>query len=47
MGFGVDDDVKTTDHVAVRVLQLDWLPTRVEGVWAKGIARFGFGIVLK
>ncbi len=47
MGLGGGVDIGITKKVAVRVLQLDWVPTRFEGAWLNGIGRAGFGIVLK
>jgi hypothetical protein len=48
MAYGGGVDVNTSnDRVAIRVVQFDWAPTRIDGLWVKNIVRFGFGIVFK
>ncbi|NWG12870.1 MAG: hypothetical protein HXY20_04960 [Acidobacteria bacterium] len=47
MGFGGGVDVNAGSRIAVRVIQFDWLPSRVEGEWSKSEFRVGFGIVIK
>ena len=52
MGYGGGVDINASEKIAVRIVQFDWLPTRVpDGVggseWQKNIIRFGFGIVFK
>jgi hypothetical protein len=45
MGYGGGVDVKINDRVAFRVFQVDYMPTRFEGVWQKSNVRLGVGIV--
>jgi len=51
LGIGGGFDYVATERISIRVLQLDWLPTRFsqDGVsdWKNNIVRFGFGIVFK
>ena len=54
MGYGGGIDVNATDKIAIRIIQFDWLPTRVDSSgtsggkeWLNNIMRFGFGIVFK
>jgi hypothetical protein len=47
VGIGGGIDVNASDRIAVRVFQLDWLPSRFEGGWQKRNARVGFGLVFK
>lgn len=45
VGGGLDVDV--AGHVAIRIIQFDWLPAHVQGTWQNDAIRLGFGIVLK
>jgi hypothetical protein len=47
MGFGGGVDVNAGRRIAVRVIQFDWLPNRIEGDWSSSEFRVGFGIVIK
>jgi hypothetical protein len=51
LGFGGGLDYSATDRVNIRIVQVDWLPTRFsEGgasAWQKKNVRFGFGVVFK
>lgn len=47
MAYGGGLDVAAGDNLAVRVVQFDWTPTKVSGVWSKNSLRFGFGLVWK
>ena len=40
-------DVNLSDHVALRLVQFDWIPIRPEGEWFRNVVRVGFGIVFK
>lgn len=44
MGIGGGVDVKVSDHLAFRVMQVDYLPTRIGEVWEHNF-RLGVGIV--
>jgi len=44
MGMGGGVDVKVSDHVAFRVMQVDYLPTHILGAWQHHF-RLGVGIV--
>lgn len=46
MGFGGGLDVNAGKHVAIRVLQFDYLPVREAGVWSHS-TRLAFGLVIK
>jgi hypothetical protein len=45
MGFGGGVDMVANDKMSVRLVQFDWLPTHVGGVWDKNTIRVGFGLV--
>ena len=47
LGFGGGIDVKTGDKVSLRLIQVDWLPSKNSGVWTKEVTRYGFGFVYK
>jgi hypothetical protein len=47
MGFGGGVDRVANDKMSVRLVQFDWLPTRIGGVWDKNTIRFGFGLVFR
>jgi len=47
MAIGGGLDVNVSDHLALRVIQFDWVPIRPEGQWFRNVARLGFGIVFK
>ena len=45
MGYGGGVDMVANDQMSVRLIQFDWLPTHIGGVWDKNTIRFGFGLV--
>jgi hypothetical protein len=45
MGYGGGVDMAAGDQVSVRLVQFDWLPTHIGGVWDKNTIRLGFGLV--
>ena len=45
MGYGGGVDMVANDQMSVRLIQFDWLPTHIGGVWDKNTVRFGFGLV--
>ena len=45
MGYGGGVDMVANDKISVRLVQFDWLPTHIGGVWDKNTLRFGFGLV--
>jgi hypothetical protein len=47
MGIGGGMDVNVSRHFAIRVIQVDWLPARIQGDWATDAVRIGFGAVLR
>jgi hypothetical protein len=47
MGYGGGVDLNAGERIALRIVQVDWLPVRFDRVWNKSMVRFGFGIVLK
>ena len=47
LGFGGGFDYNTSDRIAIRVVQFDWLPVKEDSGWEKNVIRFGFGIVFK
>ena len=47
MGIGGGLDVNATERIAIRVFQLDWIPSRFEGGWQHKTGRIGFGVVFK
>jgi hypothetical protein len=51
MAYGGGVDVAAGDNIAIRVVQVDWLPTRFSSggvsAWVKNAVRFGFGVVYK
>jgi hypothetical protein len=44
LGIGGGVDVKISDHLAFRVMQVDYLPTHIGGIWEHNF-RLGVGIV--
>ena len=46
MGFGGGVDINAGKHLAIRVLQFDYLPVREAGVWSHS-TRLAFGLVIK
>jgi hypothetical protein len=44
MGYGGGVDVKISDRLAFRVMQVDYLPTHIGGIWEHNF-RLGVGIV--
>ncbi|MFQ5817013.1 MAG: outer membrane beta-barrel protein [Terriglobia bacterium] len=46
MGFGGGADVNLSKNLALRVLQVDYIPVSSGGIWLHNL-RFGFGIVIK
>lgn len=47
LGFGSGIDVNVGSKWAIRVIQADWIPIRVSGVWTTDNFRLGFGIVYR
>lgn len=47
LGVGGGLDVDVAKHVAIRILQFDWLPTHLQGAWQDDGIRLGFGVVLR
>jgi hypothetical protein len=47
MGYGGGIDIKAAHALDVRVVQFDWLPDRVNGVWDTASIRLAFGVVVK
>ena len=47
MGFGGGLDLNVSRHIAARVIQFDWLPSRIGEVWSKNDLRFGYGVVIR
>lgn len=47
MGIGGGLDVNATSRIALRVFQVDWIPSRFEGGWQNKTGRIGFGVVFK
>ena len=47
MGYGGGVDWSLNGSWAIRLAQVDWLPTRSNGSWEKNQVRFGVGLVWK
>jgi hypothetical protein len=47
MGYGGGVDWSINDTWSARLVQVDWLPTRLNGAWENNQVRFGFGLVWK
>jgi opacity protein-like surface antigen len=47
VGYGGGADWSVNDNWAIRLAQVDWIPTRSNGTWEKNQFRFGFGLVWK
>jgi opacity protein-like surface antigen len=47
MGFGGGIDVNVKDRLAVRLVQIDWIPIKDTNKWYNKTVRFGFGLVFK
>jgi hypothetical protein len=52
MGFGGGVDINTSEKLAIRIVQFDWLLVKEDGgtggsSWQKNNLRFGFGVVYK
>ncbi len=47
LGFGGGVDVNASDRVAIRIFQVDYIPTRFSGVWRTKDFRIGAGVVIK
>ena len=47
MGFGGGIDINVNERFAVRIVQFDWVPVRINEQWFKDNVRFGFGIIIK
>jgi opacity protein-like surface antigen len=47
LAFGGGVDLNATDRIAVRLFQLDWIPTRFEQSWQNRTGRIGFGLVFR
>ena len=46
MGFGGGVDVNTDSGFGVRIVQFDWIPTRIAGTWFNDQYRLGFGVTV-
>lgn len=46
MGIGGGLDVNTDRGVGFRLVQVDWVPTRISGSWFTDQMRLGFGITI-
>ena len=47
LGVGGGLDVDVTKHLAIRIVQFDWLPAHIQGTWQNDAIRVGFGVVLR
>ncbi|MFQ5663615.1 MAG: hypothetical protein ACE5HL_07280 [Terriglobia bacterium] len=47
MAIGGGLDVNASENIAIRVIQLDWVPSRLQGVWFKRDFRAAVGVVVK
>jgi hypothetical protein len=47
MGVGGGLDISLSRRFAVRIVQFDWLPSRIQGDWQTDAIRLGFGGVVK
>jgi hypothetical protein len=47
MGIGGGLDVNLARHFAVRIVQFDWMPGRIQGNWQTDAVRIGIGVVAK
>ena len=52
MAYGGGIDINTSEKLAVRIIQFDWMPIKVDNgtggsTWLKNVMRFGFGVVFK
>jgi hypothetical protein len=46
MGIGGGLDLNLDNGVGFRLVQFDWIPTRIAGTWFQDQYRMGFGVVL-
>jgi hypothetical protein len=46
MGFGGGFDANVNQHISIRILQADYIPTRIGGTWGHSF-RLGAGVVVK
>jgi hypothetical protein len=47
IGLGGGLDINATERIAIRVFQIDWIPTRFEGSWQLQTGRASVGLVFK
>jgi|WetSurMetagenome_2_1015567.scaffolds.fasta_scaffold102451_2 hypothetical protein len=47
MAYGGGLDINISKMVAIRALQVDWIPIHENGFWKTDLVRFGFGVVIK
>lgn len=47
LGFGGGVDWNANEKVAVRVIQIDWLPVKDGSTWVKNVTRASAGVVFK
>src|SRR5207247_11462108 len=45
LGFGGGIDVRTSSRIALRLPQIDWLATRLDGTWHADNLRVALGVV--
>jgi hypothetical protein len=46
MGYGGGVDVKASEMFKLRVVQVDWMPVRMNGNWDNSPVRMSFGVVV-
>jgi hypothetical protein len=46
MGIGGGVDLITDSGLGFRLVQLDWMPTRIGGTWFQDQVRYGFGVIV-
>jgi len=46
MGFGGGVDVNTDSGLGIRLIQFDWIPTRLTSTWFNDQYRLGFGVTV-
>jgi hypothetical protein len=52
MAYGGGVDINTSEKLAIRIIQFDWMPIRTTSStggkeWVNNVMRFGFGVVFK
>ena len=46
MGFGGGLDMNTDSGLGIRLVQFDWIPTRIASTWFRDQYRLGFGVTV-